>query len=102
LSGGGGRALDVRVTRRGRVFLRGMKYTPRRVCLLRTISSQTEGRLLRGAGKSGPGRPAVFMAELRRTDSLLAVDWKSRAAKALDQVLALRTFGAPGPGGRRG
>src|SRR6266702_427068 len=65
------------------LFLPGMQYTTRRIRLLRTISSRTEGRLLRGAGKSGTRRPAVFMAELRRTDSLPAVDWKSRAAKAL-------------------
>src|SRR6266446_6794369 len=80
---GGGTALEVPVNPRGRVFLPGMQYTTRRIRLLRTISSRTEGRLLRGAGKSGTRRPAVFMAELRRTDSLPAVDWKSRAAKAL-------------------
>ena len=80
---GGGTALEVPVNPRGRVFLPGMQYTTRRIRLLRTISSRTEGRLLRGAGKSGTRRPAVFMAELRRTDSLLAVDWKCRAAKAL-------------------
>src|SRR6266581_403379 len=78
-----GPALEVPVNPRGRVFLPGMQYTTRRIRLLRTISSRTEGRLLRGAGKSGTRRPAVFMAELRRTDSLPAVDWKCRAAKAL-------------------
>src|SRR5438128_2708044 len=37
-----------------------MQYTTRRIRLLRTISSRTEGRLLRGAGKSGTRRPAVM------------------------------------------